>query len=139
MTPGRAAVGVVVSQAWDLPVEGTIDVPGRIGGSSAGLVFALGIVDTLTPDELFAGEAVAGTGEISTDGTVGAISGVQQKIAAARDSGAGLFLAPLANCDAAIGVDPGEMLVVPVATLEDAVTAVDDFVAGDVDGLPRCA
>lgn len=139
ITPGQAAVGVVVSQSWDLPLEVQIDVPGRIGGSSAGLVFALGIVDTLTPDELLGGEAVAGTGEIRTDGTVGAISGVQQKIAGARESGAGLFLAPSANCDAAVGVDAGEMLVVPVDTLDEAVEVVDDFAAGDVEDLPTCA
>lgn len=136
--PEQAAVGVVVGQTWDLPVEVTIDVPGQIGGSSAGLVFAMGVVDTLTPDTLLDGQAVAGTGEINPDGTVGPISGIQQKIAGARDEGVGLFLAPSANCDAAEGADAGDMLVVPVDTLDDAIAAVTDFAAGERDALPSC-
>lgn len=134
---GQAAVGVVVTQAWDLPVDISIDVPGAIGGSSAGLVFALGIVDTLTRDELLDGAAVAGTGEIAPDGRVGAVSGVQQKVAAARDAGASLFLAPSANCSSVSGANPDEMRVVPVQTLDEAVDVLNAVAAGD-DSLPSC-
>jgi PDZ domain-containing protein len=135
---GEPAIGVVVGQAWDLPVDITIDVPGAIGGSSAGLVFALGIVDTMTPDGLLDESAVAGTGEISPDGTVGPISGIQQKIAAARDADTTLFLAPTANCAAVLGSDPGDMLVVPVDTLADAVEVVSSVVDGATDALESC-
>lgn len=134
---GSAAVGVIVAQAWDLPVEISIDVPGDIGGSSAGLVFSLGIVDTMTEEELMDGAAVAGTGEISPDGTVGAVSGVQQKIAAARDAGVSLFLAPRANCSSVEGAEPGDMRVVPVRTLEEAVDVLSAAADGD-DPLPSC-
>ncbi len=136
---GQAAIGVIVGQAWDLPVEVDIDVPGDIGGSSAGLVFALGVVDTMTQQSLLDGLSVAGTGEISPDGDVGAISGVQQKIAGAREDGAELFLAPSANCASVVGADGGEMLVVPVDTLDEAVDVLEDVRAGDVDALPSCA
>lgn len=135
---GQAAIGVVVSQAWSLPVQVSIDVPGEIGGSSAGLVFALGIVDTLTEGPLLDGAAVAGTGEISPDGSVGPISGVQQKIAGARDEGAELFLAPTANCGGVAGADPGDMRVVPVATLDEAVDVLSAVASGEVDTLPAC-
>ncbi len=135
---GQAAIGVVVSQAWSLPVQVSIDVPGEIGGSSAGLVFALGIVDTLTEGPLLDGAAVAGTGEISPDGSVGPISGVQQKIAGARDEGAELFLAPTANCGGLAGADPGDMRVVPVATLDEAVDVLSAVASGEVDTLPAC-
>jgi PDZ domain-containing protein len=136
---GQAAIGVIVGQAWDLPVDVEIDVPGDIGGSSAGLVFALGVIDTMTEESLLDDLAVAGTGEISPDGNVGAISGVQQKIAGAREEGSQLFLAPSANCGAAIGADAGDMLVVPVDTLDEAVDVLEDVRAGDVEGLPSCA
>ncbi len=136
---GQAAIGVIVGQAWDLPVEVDIDVPGDIGGSSAGLVFALGVVDTMTQQSLLDGLSVAGTGEISPDGDVGAISGVQQKIAGAREDGAELFLAPSANCASVVGADGGEMLVVPVDTLDEAVDVLEEVRAGDVDALPSCA
>lgn len=137
VSEGQAAIGIVVGQAWNLPVDISIDVPGNIGGSSAGLVFSLAIVDTLTPDELLAGTAVAGTGEISPDGTVGAISGIQQKIAAARDAGVTLFLAPSANCVSVSNSDPGEMRVVPVETLDEAVDVLNAASNGGSD-LPAC-
>jgi PDZ domain-containing protein len=139
VTAGQAAIGVIVGSAWDLPVDVSIDVPGSIGGSSAGLVFAIGVVDTMTEDPLIDGLAVAGTGEISPDGTVGAISGVQQKIAAARDEDAVLFLVPSANCDGVVGSSPGDMTVVPVDTLDEAIEVVEEFRAGDVSSLPACA
>lgn len=137
--PDRAAIGVVVAPAWELPVDVTIDVPGQIGGSSAGLVFALGIVDTLTPGQLLQGAAVAGTGEIDPDGTVGAISGVQQKIAAARNDGTAIFLAPAENCGAVRDAEPADMLVVPVESLSGAVDVLSDFAAGNTDRLPTCS
>jgi PDZ domain-containing protein len=134
---GQAAIGIIVGQAWDLPVDIEIDVPGRIGGSSAGLVFSLAIVDTLTPGELLDDAAVAGTGEINPDGTVGAISGIQQKIAAARDAGVTLFLAPSANCSSVSSSEPGEMRVVPVDSLDEAVDVLNAASEGGSD-LPTC-
>ena len=139
VNPGSAAIGVVVGQAWDLPVDVTIDVPGQIGGSSAGLVFTLGIVDTLTPDGLLGDTAVAGTGEISPDGTVGAISGVQQKIAAARDDGAVVFLVPSENCTSALGAEAGDMLVIPVDTVADAVEVLTAVTEDEPGTLPSCS
>ncbi len=137
--PDRAAIGVIVSPSWDLPVDVSIDVPGDIGGSSAGLIFTLGVIDTLTPGSLVDGDSVAGTGEISPDGSVSAISGIQQKIAGARDEGAQLFLAPRGNCGAIGGADPGDMVVVPVQTLDEAVAALEQAATGELDGLPSCA
>ena len=64
----------------------------NVGGPSAGMMFALGIIDTLTPGELNGGEQVAGTGTISADGTVGPIGGVRQKMWGAVDAGADWFL-----------------------------------------------
>ena len=49
-----------------------------------------------------AGAKVAGTGEITPDGTVGPIGGIRQKIAGAADDGAKIFLVPAANCAEAV-------------------------------------
>jgi PDZ domain-containing protein len=136
--PDKAAIGVIVSPSWQLPVDISVDVPGQIGGPSAGLIFTLGIVDRLTPGALVDGRAVAGTGEIAPDGTVGPISGIQQKIAGAREQGTELFLAPRGNCAAVRGAEPGDMVVVPVQTLDDAVAAVEAYTAGEVDDLAGC-
>ncbi|PZF80800.1 YlbL family protein [Jiangella anatolica] len=135
---GRALVGFSPVLGFDLPVDIAIGIDERIGGPSAGMIFAVAIYDTLTPGALLDGVHVAGTGEISPDGDVGPIGGIQQKIAAANHDGAALFLAPASNCDEAVGGNNGDMQVVPIETLDDAVSTIEAFVAGDTDELPAC-
>ncbi len=74
--------------SYQFPVEVTVGVDPAIGGPSAGLMFSLGIYDTLTEGSMTGGEAIAGTGTIGPDGAVGPIGGIDQKIAGARDDGA---------------------------------------------------
>ncbi|WP_116951245.1 YlbL family protein [Jiangella endophytica] len=135
---GRALVGFSPTLGFDLPVDITIGIDERIGGPSAGMIFAVAIYDSLTPGALLDGTHIAGTGEISPDGEVGAIGGIQQKIAAANHDGAELFLAPASNCDEAVGGNNGDMRVVPIETLDDAVSSIEAFVAGDTGDLATC-
>ena len=60
-------VGIVVGGQYDFPIDVTIQLE-NVGGPSAGMMFALGIIDKLTPGELTGGEAIAGTGTITGDG-----------------------------------------------------------------------
>jgi Lon-like protease len=99
--------------------EVTIDT-GDVGGPSAGLMFALAIYDRLTPDDLTKGRDIAGTGAISCDGAVAPIGGITQKIAAAEDQGAEIFLAPEANFEEAQAA-ADDIDVVSVGTFDDAV------------------
>jgi PDZ domain-containing protein len=101
-----------------------------IGGPSAGLIFALGIVDRVTEGDLTDGKIIAGTGEIDPEGIVGPIGGIQQKITGSADAGAEVFLAPAANCSDAVTVAPDDMTIVRVETLEDAVSALESLAAG---------
>ena len=111
-----------------------------VGGPSAGMMFALGIVDKLTPGAITGGRHVAGTGTICGDGEVGAIGGIVQKMAAARAAGATLFLAPKANCDEVVGHIPGGLDVVPVTTLSGAIETLEHVRdQGSAAGLPTCA
>lgn len=135
---GHAMVGAGVGYGYEFPVQIDVNIDPRIGGPSAGMIFALAIYDTLTPGALLEGLHVAGTGEITGDGEVRAIGGLQQKIAAAAGDGAELFLAPAANCDDAVGARNGEMPVVSIETLDDAIAAVESAVAGEFDSLPTC-
>lgn len=131
-------IGVNLITDYDFPIDVTIQL-NNVGGPSAGMMFALGIVDTLTPGELNGGERVAGTGTIAGDGTVGPIGGIRQKLWGARDAGAEWFLAPEANCDEVVGHIPGDLRVFAVEDLDDALdvlTAVRDD--GDLDALPTC-
>lgn len=101
-----------------------------VGGPSAGMIFALAVIDKLSPGELTHGRTVAGTGTIDESGQVGPIGGITHKIAGARDGGVELFLAPADNCKEAARANAGAMTVAKVADLGDAVKAMDDFAAG---------
>ena len=84
---GTPVIGVNVEQQYKFPFNVQITV-GDIGGPSAGMMFALGIIDKLTPDNLTGGKFIAGTGEITASGQVEPIGGIQQKMVGARDAGA---------------------------------------------------
>lgn len=135
--PDVAAVGIspVVAYAYPFTVEIEVE---DVGGPSAGLMFALGIYDKLTPGELNGGRFIAGTGEIDADGQVGAIGGIQQKLVAARDEGATVFLTPAGNCSEAVGAAPDGLQLVRVETLDDAVQALDRIREGE-DDVPTCS
>ncbi len=130
--PDRAYVGVLLTTDLDLPVDIDVDA-GVIGGPSAGLVFALTLLELLEPEDLLGGRVVAGTGTLARDGTVGGVGGVPQKLAGAsapRDGAdpAEVFLVPEANLAQARGATVAEdVLVVPVASLEDALAALRDL------------
>lgn len=134
---GRALLGVFIDPEFELPVEVTIEID-NIGGPSAGTMFALGIIDLLTPEDEVAGLTIAGTGTMDLTGVVGPIGGIRQKLAGARENGATWFLAPEANCDEVVGHVPDGLTVVSVATLTQAREAMTAIGAGEGDGLPGC-
>ena len=103
------------------------------------MMFALGIIDELTPGQLNGGEKIAGTGEITASGEVGAIGGIVQKAYAARDSGAKWLLVPTSNCDDLFGHVPDGIREIPVNTLDDSIAALKVIASGkDTDKLPHC-
>lgn len=129
--------GTTATMTYPFTVRLRID---DVGGPSAGMMFALGIVDKLTPGALTGGRHVAGTGTICGDGQVGPIGGIAQKMSAARAAGATLFLAPAGNCDEVVGHIPGGLDVVPVTTLSGALEVLDRVDAqGSTKGLATCA
>ncbi|GIG41690.1 YlbL family protein [Cellulomonas phragmiteti] len=134
---GGAQIGVFIDPSFDMPVDVRINIEG-IGGPSAGTMFALGLVDLLTPEDEAAGVVIAGTGTIDVTGAVGPIGGIRQKLAGAVRDGAAWFLAPADNCDEVVGHVPDGLRVVEVATLRDAREAMVAIGAGDADDLPTC-
>ncbi len=135
---GAPVLGVLVREDADPPVDVKIAVD-QIGGPSAGLVFALGVVDLLTPGEMTGGRTIAGTGTIDATGAVGAIGGIRQKMLGARAAGATAFLAPASNCDDVVGHVPDGLQVVAVSTLAGARSAVEAIGSGDGADLPTCS
>jgi PDZ domain-containing protein len=128
-------IGILVSGRYDFPLE--IDIAlDNVGGPSAGLIFALGIVDKLTPEDLTGGAVIAGTGTIDAQGEVGSIGGIRHKLYGASNDGAAWFLAPEGNCPDIVGHIPQGLTVIPVANLDDAVEALAGIRTGAA--VPRC-
>ncbi len=133
----RAIVGIQAGTDHTFPF--TIDIKlADVGGPSAGLMFALGIVDKLTPGDLTGGKFVAGTGTIDDNGKVGPIGGIEMKTVGARDKGAQYFLTPAENCAAAAQDVPEGLRLVKVGTIDDALGALKDIRSGDTSALPKC-
>ena len=127
------SLGDRIHQKDPLPVNLSID-SGRVGGDSAGLAFTLSIIDELTPGELTGGHKVAVTGTMQTDGTIGAIGGVQQKVVAARKAKAELMLVPDANFDEAKAKAGDTIKVLAVKDLHAALAALSAL-GGNADEL----
>lgn len=135
---GRFVLGVMLKYLFTFPFDVEISLD-KVAGPSAGLMFSLGIIDTVTPGDLTGGRYVAGTGTISPDGLVGPIGGIGQKMQGARSAGATLFLAPAANCGEVVGQIPDGLQVVKVENLTEARRAVElAGSGGDTSGLPGC-
>ncbi len=130
-------LGLSLSARADSDVDATFSLS-DVGGPSAGTIFALGIIDEITPGDLTGGKDIAGTGTISIDGTVGAIGGIKQKMAGAHKDGSDYFLAPAANCNEVVGSVPDGLEVYAVETLHEAVEAVEAIAAEDTSELMTC-
>jgi len=135
---GSWRLGVGITHDYDFPIDVTIQLD-NVGGPSAGQMFALGIIDMLTPGELNGGEQVAGTGTIRADGTIGPIGGIRQKLFGARDAGAEFFLAPVTNCAEVVGHVPDGLRVIAVDNLDASLEALAALRGeGDIDALASC-
>ena len=130
---GTLLIGVEITLRFPFTVKISV---GDIGGPSAGLMFALGIIDKLTTLDLTGGKFIAGTGEITSTGQVQPIGGIQQKMVGARDAGATIFLTPAANCPDTKGAVPAGLRLVKVNTLAQAVSYLEAIKAGQP--VPSC-
>jgi PDZ domain-containing protein len=115
------SLGITVGPICAAPFTVDLGLANQIGGPSAGLMFALGIIEKVGKTELTGGRFIAGTGTIDSAGDVGPIGGIALKMIAARDKGATVFLAPSGNCPDVVNATPPGLQVVRVATLHQAV------------------
>ena len=143
ITPNGTAdgpkLGVVLAPKYDFPIEVKFNLE-DVGGPSAGLVFALTIIDKLEPGDMTNGKRIAGTGQITEDGTVRPIGGARQKVVAANEAGNDYFLSPADNCAEAAKVAKGlDMKVIRVDTLDTAVDAIDAITHDDIGTVTMCS
>ena len=127
-----------IDPIFKLPVDVKIKID-NIGGPSAGTMFALGIIDKLTPEDEANGVVIAGTGTMDVDGKVGPIGGIRLKLMGARNDGARWFIAPAEDCNEVVGHIPGGLHVVKVSTLHEARSAMVAIGAGRGGSLPTCS
>ncbi|WP_322768045.1 PDZ domain-containing protein [Frankia sp. Cr1] len=135
--PGRPVIGITTTEKQHYPFTVEIKLT-DVGGPSAGLMFALGIIDLLTPGQLTGGRTIAGTGTIDASGTVGPIGGIQQKLLGARRSGAVVFLVPAANCPDARESAPAGLRLVRVETLKGAIDDLNALADSPQAPVPGC-
>jgi PDZ domain-containing protein len=116
----RLGIALVAAFPLDITIRS-----GDVGGPSAGLMWAIGLYEALTPGDLTRGRTIAGTGAIDLDGNVGPIGGIGDKVVAAREIRADVLLIPRENLAEVRGVDAGETRVIPVSTFDEAVRALE--------------
>lgn len=124
-----AAFGISVAYQPYAPFNVTFNLK-DIGGPSAGLMFALGLLDKIGKVDLTGGKFIAGTGTIDPNGTVGPIGGIPLKMIGARRAGATIFLVPKDNCAEAKAHHPSGLRLVKVNSLSGAVNALKQLNAG---------
>jgi Lon-like protease len=122
--PGRALIGIRVAQDANivLPRKVKIDL-GQVGGPSAGLPFALDVLQELGKD-VDHGQRVVATGEIALDGSIGPIGGVKQKTYGARRAHADVFLVPAGENAAEARRYAGNLRIIPVDNFQQALSAL---------------
>jgi PDZ domain-containing protein len=116
-------IGILVQTAGlrvETPFPVSIEPRKIVGGPSAGLIFTLAMYNLIAPDDLTQGRTIAGTGTIDANGLVGPIGGVEQKVIAAENAGASLFLCPADNYPDAQRV-ARSIRVLKVSTAQEAV------------------
>ncbi|MFG6119080.1 SepM family pheromone-processing serine protease [Thalassobacillus sp. B23F22_16] len=135
----KEKVGVGITLVTDRSVEVNPKVQfksGEIGGPSAGLMFSLEIYDQLTDEDITKGYMVAGTGEISYEGEVGRIGGIDKKVLAADREGVDIFFAPNEGGKEGSNYDIAKrtaekidtsMKVVPVDTFQEALDYLEQL------------
>lgn len=106
------------------PTDVTIDSEG-VGGPSAGLLTTLAVADLASPIDVAAGRLVTGTGRVQPDGTVTAVGGIQDKVRAAEEAGADVFLVPGDLADVARSATEA-LTVVAVDSVDQAFRVLAD-------------
>jgi PDZ domain-containing protein len=119
----QAVVGIIVAErggsVGKLPLKVKIDTAG-VGGPSAGLAFALDLMEELGHD-VDRGYKIAATGQLELDGTVDPIGGVKQKTIGARQAHVDLFLVPAIDNAAEARKYADGLRIVPVKSFPQAL------------------
>ena len=115
-------MGIIVEPKLDLPVKISINT-GQIGGPSAGLAFALDILQQLGRNVTH-GRRIAATGELALNGEVLPIGGVKQKTLGVRRAGVDVFLVPAGDNAREARRYADGLRIIPVENIQQALRAL---------------
>ena len=124
--PSRALIGFAPIEVVKarLPVPVRYDLGRDVGGPSAGLAFALEVLEQRGRD-VDHGLRIAATGEIQLDGSVTSIGGVKQKTIGARQAHVDAFLVPVDGDNARVAKRYAHGLrIIPVKNFQQALQAL---------------
>ena len=117
-------IGIIVSQAADIRLPRKVKInAGGVGGPSAGLAFALDVLEKLGKN-VDHGCRIAATGEVDLAGDVLPIGGVKQKVIGVRRTGIRVFLVPAGDNAREAKRFAGRVRVIPVSSFQQALHAL---------------
>lgn len=107
LSENTKVVGVVIITEYDYDISPKIDIKFKNSesGSSGGLMLTLTIYNAICDEDIIKNRKIAGTGTISSDGTVGEIDGVKYKIMGAAREKVDVVFVPTANYEEAVMVN----------------------------------
>jgi Lon-like protease len=117
--PGRALIGILTTTFFPIDIDSR-----NVGGPSAGMMYTLAVMEVLDSGSITGGNVIAGTGTIDLDGAIGPVGGIRQKVVAAEAAGARIVLVPAANLEEALSAPRGEIEIVAVGTIDEALEAI---------------
>jgi PDZ domain-containing protein len=118
---GHPVIGVIIDQSANIKLPFPVKIEaGSVGGPSAGLAFALEIMEKLGRN-VDRGYRVAATGELQLDGSVLPIGGVEQKTIEAKNSHVDILLVPAGDNAADARKFAGSMRIIPVHSFAQAL------------------
>lgn len=136
---GKYMIGIQGFDNYVLPGEATLSY-GEVGGSSAGLIFAIALYEYFTEEDILLKDVkYSGSGAITPDGTVVPIDGLAQKISKAEKTGHNYFFIPKIMCEESEKVETATMVIVPVETFSETVEQLKIISNGEAGQLATCS
>ena len=100
---GKKLIGMYLVNAIKVSTDRTIkfNYSNNESGASGGLMSTLEIYNSIVKEDITKGKAIAGTGTMNLDGSVGEIGGVKYKLSGAVKNKADVFIVPAGNYEEA--------------------------------------
>lgn len=117
-------ISIITNYDYELEDELNLNFKSSEGGSSGGLILALGIYNQISDVDILKGRNIAGTGTIDMEGNVGQIDGIKYKIAGAVKDKMDVILVASANYEEALQVvedNNYDIELVEINTFKEAI------------------